>query len=766
MVVPADASLWHLVLVAAVIAIVPGTIFNWIAGLKLPWAVAAAVPTTMGIVGFAGWALGQLGSTFRLGSVAMVFAVSYVLAALWRVSFLLARRWRGHPRALRPHWRAPGGLLDPRWVLPAAGSVVGTYLLLSSAIAAMEDLPRGLESIFQGWDVHWHASEVRYIVETGQADPTAMGLLRNLETHNPMYYPSGWHMMAALYVKVLHISPIAATNLTNIVLPALVLPMGVGLLAWRMIRGRGLAAQIAAGFAAAIVPVAPVLYWVGTYVGMWPYLVAMFMTGIIVALYISLPAVPVRMLAAMVGFMGMVQTHPAPATVVVMLLGLWFLCEGVWRPARRPTPDPERSKWSRLGLGVVFRLRDGGLLAAAGAIPTLILVPQLLSGSSETEDVKSFTAFEDMTRAETWSAVFLMRTRHSVEFFGTVDWTWLLWAAGVGGVVAVIWRQNLWAPLFVAVSAWITTNALRPYAAPWYELLNTVGSLHYATAHRLVMPVTMMVLAAAGVAVGAGIRLLSLGFIKQRYAQWASWVVSVIAAIALTWAVTPHVVKVVDKGAHIAVAAPYDDRMTGRADLGAFDWLAQQPRAYDGLIMGDPSDGHGWMYAYNGLPSIFRHYTWPVLAPWHQTHMLYDGIYLLGYGNRQNPDQVNLADEAAAHLGVNYIVLSPPNFWHWQLVVEEFVFWIWNAPGLTPVYKDGDVVIFAVNAALSDADFDVLRVTSRQSPDPLPEIPAQIHRPTIPNTDDAATDVFTAEKERRGKENAELARTIRQQGGI
>lgn len=272
MVVPADASLWHLVLVAAVIAIVPGTIFNWIAGLKLPWAVAAAVPTTMGIVGFAGWALGQLGSTFRLGSVAMVFAVSYVLAALWRVSFLLARRWCGHPRALRPHWRVPGGLLDPRWVLPAAGSVVGTYLLLSASIAAMEDLPRGLESIFQGWDVHWHASEVRYIVETGQADPTAMGLLRNLETHNPMYYPSGWHMMAALYVKVLHISPIAATNLTNIVLPAMVLPMGVGLLAWRMIRGRGLAAQIAAGFAAAIVPVAPVLYWVGTYVGMWPYL--------------------------------------------------------------------------------------------------------------------------------------------------------------------------------------------------------------------------------------------------------------------------------------------------------------------------------------------------------------------------------------------------------------------------------------------------------------------------------------------------------------
>ena len=103
-----------------------------------------------------------------------------------------------------------------------------------------------------------------------------------------------------------------------------------------------------------------------------------------------------------------------------------------------------------------------------------------------------------------------MRTRHSVKFFGTVDWTWLLWAAGVGGVVAVIWRQNLWAPLFVAVSAWITTNALRPYAAPWYELLNTVGSLHYATAHRLVMPVTMMVLAAAGVAVGAGIRAIRM----------------------------------------------------------------------------------------------------------------------------------------------------------------------------------------------------------------------------------------------------------------
>ena len=42
------------------VLIIPGMVVNWISGLKLPWAVAASLPTTAGVVGFAGWALSRL----------------------------------------------------------------------------------------------------------------------------------------------------------------------------------------------------------------------------------------------------------------------------------------------------------------------------------------------------------------------------------------------------------------------------------------------------------------------------------------------------------------------------------------------------------------------------------------------------------------------------------------------------------------------------------------------------------------------------------
>ena len=88
------------------------------------------------------------------------------------------------------------------------------------------------------------------------------------------------------------------------------------------------------------------------------------------------------------------------------------------------------------------RLWDFGLLAATGGIAVLLLWPQLKSGFGQSEDIQAVTAFEDLSRKETFVKTFLMRTRHVGEF-GLTDWTYLLWFAVIGMVVALVWRHNV-----------------------------------------------------------------------------------------------------------------------------------------------------------------------------------------------------------------------------------------------------------------------------------------------------------------------------------
>ena len=61
----------------------------------------------------------------------------------------------------------------------AAGVLLGVLLIMWAAY-------RGLthwQSVPSTWDAVWHANEVRYILDTGQASSTHMGELRNVETH-------------------------------------------------------------------------------------------------------------------------------------------------------------------------------------------------------------------------------------------------------------------------------------------------------------------------------------------------------------------------------------------------------------------------------------------------------------------------------------------------------------------------------------------------------------------------------------------------------
>jgi ATP-dependent helicase HrpB len=72
----------------------------------------------------------------------------------------------------------------------------------------------------------------------------------------------------------------------------------VALLAWRIVGNRGLMAQLGAGLAGIGIYAFPTVFWIGNYVGAWPYVAAICMTGIVIALFMSVPTNPERALAA------------------------------------------------------------------------------------------------------------------------------------------------------------------------------------------------------------------------------------------------------------------------------------------------------------------------------------------------------------------------------------------------------------------------------------------------------------------------------------
>ncbi len=752
--------------IAVLVFTVPGLVVSWVSGLKVPWAAAASIPVSFGIYGMAAWVLGMLDMRFDVRSVALSTALAVAVALVWRLGFTTVsvvgkRRVRRRqapdgagetedteatevtPEVEKtPWWRAAvdyarnGGILDHRWLLPATGVIAGAWLLIDRALDLLLTTAHGLDDFYQGWDVHWHASTVRFIADTGIASSTRMGELRNIETEQELFYPSAWHAGAWLVSELAEITPNEATNLTGIVLSGLLLPLAVALIAWRLINNRGLTAQIGAGFAGLAIIASPVLFWIGNYVGAWPYVAAIGASGVVLALFMSTPAAPVRMLAAMVAFIGMFQLHPSSVTIVVLALAFWWLLDLLWKPSRKSRGFTR---------GALVRLRDVGILALTGIIGALLVLPQVLSGSEQTEDVLSYSAEVDVSRPESWLKAVFMETRH-VDSFGDLDITWLLVFAAIGGVVALVWRGNLWAPLFYVASLALTVNSLKTFGEPWGDWLGIIGGLHYSTGHRLIMPVALFTFAAAGIGLAAVIRLVCLGPVKK-FAS-VSGVVSVVLALVIAVPVQAWARDLVEEGSEFSILAPHDDRMVNDADRAAWDWLIQQPRATELKIMGDPADGYGWMYSYNGLQSVSRHYAWPAAGEGTATALLYWWPQLLGVGNNGRADQANDVDQVALDLNVGFFMASPWPFWAFQDPNFRIYDELWTTPGVTPVYQLDNVTLFAINQMFTDEELDQMRAPGN-SPQPLPPLPTKgelglaetaeeweqthYHRPTLAN---------------------------------
>ncbi|WP_165164580.1 DUF6541 family protein [Corynebacterium qintianiae] len=671
---------------AAAIAlfVLPGFFISWVAGAKAPAAAASALPVTFGVMGMSAWMWGETTAPFNMLTFGISFLFTLGCAVVWRR--FMARPGRGFS-------------FDAYWVLPALGVVTGAWMLASDRLKWLDRLPHGTNTIVQGWDVQWHANVVRYIMEEGVASPTRMGEVRNLETAGHLFYPSGFHAGTALFAQASGLEAIPALNVAAAILPALALPAAMACLVFAMTQSRGVTTQIAAALAAIASYAIPTLMWVPDYVGMWPYMLAVFIAVIVVWQFCAVPERPETALPAAVGFMGVLVVHPSAVTIVVLGVALYWLTRLVFVPVRS-------------------RLKDFFWLAAPALVAAGLFLPQIVQGSEQAEEVSAVEPpGENVDPAGAWATVLLMRTRHSLQFFPDFNPVPLLWLAAAGAVALIFWRRQIWSVVMFAISALVVVNVLEPFGGWLQDALAAISSLHYNTAHRLVMPVSMLTLAAAAVGAAVVIRVLTLAPLAARNGTAAWTRATAAAALALAVAAGAGTCwwakdSAYDGAKESFVGPRLDDRMVNNNDRIAFDWLGSQPAAREGLTVGEPADGYSWLYAYNGVPTLDKHY---------------DG----GRGFRtellqRHPDALGEAapvDQAARDLDVRFILSSPGNFWWGQVPPYPQLKGLWASEGVTPVFKRGTTVIFAVNDAFTRSELhEMRRDAQRNGSEELPEV--------------------------------------------
>lgn len=701
-------------LVAMAVFMLPGFVISWVAGAKAPAAVAAALPVSFGMFGMSAWIWGVTTAPFNWVTFTISALFTLAMAVLWRWLVDIRLRRRHDPDA---SWREQffplgwhrGSFADVSWVLPAIGVITAAWMFIGDRLNWLVRTPHGTGNIPQGWDVQWHANVVRFIMDEGIASPTRMGELQNIETQAKLLYPTGYHSGIALFAEAGGLDPIPALNIASVLLPGVALPLSMACLVFAVTQSRGMTAQIAAGLAAIASYAAPTLLWIPEYVGMWPYLFGVSLTGIVIWLFCSAPARPKTAFPTLLAFLGVLVVHPSAVTIVALAVALFWLTRLLFVP-------------------INGRMKDFGWMVAPALIGGVLYLPQMLSGSEQAEEVAQFGATEADLSPTPWKSVLMMQTRHSIEFFGNFDATFILWLAVLGASVLVLWRRQVWPVLFFGLSALLAVHVLDPVDGWVGSALSMVTNLHYNTAHRLVMPVSMLTIVAAAIGVATVIRLLTLAPLAMRVGsvRWsrASLVASLIVALVVGAGTASWARATAEEGAERAyTSVRADTRMVSDDDRMAFDWLASQPAAWEGLTLGEPDDGHSWIYAYNGVPTLSRHYLWPTSGRGSTTDLLLWHTEALGAGLRGDPDAENAVDKGAKEMNAKFILTSPGNFWWHVLPPYAQLKGLWTTPGATPVYARGTTVIFAINDAFTPAEINaMIRDAREHGSDEIPRL--------------------------------------------
>jgi hypothetical protein len=602
--------------------VLPGAIAARFGGLTWPAAVAVGPPVTYGVVALAIVPLGAVGIPWNgwTGLITLVLVVGAVLG----FRRMLSRHREPAAESLAVGW-GPG-------LAVAAGVLLGATLI---GWAAVSGIPQW-QSIPSTWDSVWHANTIRFILDTGQASPTHMGELRNVETHDVLYYPSTFHAQAALLSQLTGAAATTAYTVTSLAASIWLFPVSAAVLTWKLLRERvsewrtAAAAATAAAMSASFTAIPYVEFDTASMPNLAAYGVAIPATALITSTLRHRDRIPLAILAVL----GVFSVHTTGGIVTALFVAAWWLFEGLWRPVRG-------------------RVADFVTLVLVAAPSLMLLLPQFVVLIRLTDIIEGHQFPTHQGRKRALLDALVQHTRHLNDF--PIQWT-LIALAAVGGLVILVrriwWPLAVWALLVVSI---VYSSA--QFGTPLGLLVAKFSSLFYNDPRRLSAVVTMLLAAAAGVGaftlVEAAVRggRAVVPRVNTRVWQAAGVAVIVAVSVASAWQYLPR--------NRLLFGQKYDTVMVDQKDLAAFSYLSSLPGAHDTLIGNANTDGTAWMYAVAGLRPLWTHYDYPV-----QQGPGYQRFIFWAFADDADSDH-RIADAVHA-LNIRYVLTS-------STVVRQFV---------------------------------------------------------------------------------------------
>jgi len=520
--------------------------------------------------------------------------------------------------------------------LPQGAAAAGVLLGgLAIGVAAWRGMPHW-QSIPSNWDAVWHANTIRWILDTGQASPTHMGELRNVETHAALYYPTTFHALAAVLAQLTGAAPTTAYTLSSVAAAVWLFPLSAGLLTWRLLIGRTTrwrtagASAAAAALSASFTAVPYVEFDTASMPNMAAFGIAVPAFVLITSALAHRERIPLAVLA----LIGVFSVHITGGVVVVTFLAAWWLLDALRNP-------------------VLGRARDFITLLAV-AVPTLaVLLPQFLGVLQQAEIISGheFITHEGKKRA-LFDAI-VQHTRHLNDF----PIQNILIALAGGGFLLLLfkkiwWPAAVWLLLIVSI-----VHSSAPFGGPIGALTGKYSDLFYSDPRRLSGVVTLLLEPMAGLAlfsaallVVARVRMLAQRRAPDREPGRRFWIgatvgLLVVVCIGLTWHYFPR--------HRYLMGEKYDSVIVNDKDLQAFAYLATLPGARDTLIGDANVDGTAWMYAVADLHPLWTHYDFPV-----QQGPGYNRFIFWAYADDADHDP--RVAEAVRALNIKYVITSSP----------------------------------------------------------------------------------------------------------
>jgi D-galactosaminyltransferase len=604
------------VLISLFLLVLPGAIVARVGRLTWPAAVAVGPALTYGIVALAIVPFGALGVPWNAWTALFALAVVTGFALGLRIALDRVRDVGAETRAVS---RGPA-------LVVAAGVLVGALLI---GLAALRGMPNW-QSIPSNWDSVWHANTIRFIVDTGQASPTHMGELRNVETHEALYYPSTFHALAAVFSQLTGAAPASAYTLSSLAASIWLFPVSAATLTWQLLRSRtdewrtAGAAATAAALSASFTALPYVEFDTASMPNLAAYGIAVPTMVLIVSSLRHRDRIPLAVLA----LFGVFSVHITGGVVVVLFVAAWWLCDALWHPVRG-------------------RLADFVNLLVI-AIPTVaLLLPQFFGVLQEAEIIVGHAFVTHQGKKRGLIDAVVQHTRHLNDF--PIQWVLIILAA-VGGVILLV--RRIWWPLAVWLLLVVSiVRSSAPFGGPIGALAGRFSDLFYSDPRRLSAVITMLLTSAVGIAVftlasgavAGARRLVGKGSPRAWYVTTAAIVVAVSVGIGLAY--LPR-----DK---FLFGEKYDRVLVDAKDLRAWAYLATLPGAHDTLIGNANTDGTAWMYAVADLHPLWTHYDYPV-----QQGPGYHRFIFWAYADDADTDP--RVAEAVKALNIRYVVTSTP----------------------------------------------------------------------------------------------------------